>query len=162
MVSAAQCEQLAQQLNLPRYDLLLVADGSGNFSYTPCGWYCCSYFKPTGKVTEHIGGASGGTNNYAELMPFIHALWAFDSAWTKLNKPASFEVACVSDSEVTVRIGNGQYAAKANTPLWAAIDGFRRLGYALRWHHVPRNSNPINARADHVAGKVRKTIAEMR
>lgn len=64
-------------------------------------------------------------------------------------------VTLVSDSEVTVRCGNRVYARRANGCLWAAVEWFERSGYDLRWHHLPRNSDPWNGWLGEVAGMAR-------
>lgn len=162
---AAGLERLASSLGAEDFDLMLVGDGAGSFVSTPCGWSVTLYERATGRVWEHHGGAGGGTNNYAELEPFVfalfayrHVLWAYhtgrygNEGGAVVGPP---RVLVVSDSEVTVRCGNGQYTRRANAPLWASIEWFESKGYEFRWVHVPRNSNPFNARADRVAKAVR-------
>ena len=162
MVSPEHFERLVVSLRLPPSDVILVSDGSGSICTKPCGWYCACYYRPTKKVTEHWGGATGGTNNYAELMPFLHTLWVIDTAWKKHGGSAKAspptQVCCVSDSELTVNIGNGLYSPTANLVLWAGIEQFKKQGFELSWHHVPRNSNPINAKADKMANKTRLAV----
>lgn len=157
-------EELAKALGLPEFDLLLVADGSGSFWGTPCGWFCTAYEKDTGAVFGHAGGALGGTNNYAELQPFVYALQHYHSLREKNGAGKKDDRVCVSlvsDSEITVRCGNGEYERRANAPLWASIAWFEKNGYALAWKHVPRNSNEFNTLADKVAGKVREGIQSL-
>lgn len=162
MISVDDCEDLTVQLNVADYDLLLVGDGSGNTADLPCGWYCTEYRRGAGSVVRHRGGCNMGSNNHAELMPYIQALWAFQvrkekNRWSLLP----VQVVIVSDSELTVRCGNRQYERKANKHLWAVIDWFELQGYVFRWVHVPRNSNPLNALADQEAGKTRKAIVAL-
>lgn len=154
------CLELVERLGLGDFDLLLVADGSGTTADRPCGWHCVAYTPWSHRVVEHSGGATGGTNNYAELMPFVHALWAFHAERVCRGHDLSLRVLVelISDSEVTVRCGNGRYGRNANQALWAAIDWFAHNGYRLHWNHVPRNSNPVNARADRAAGGVRRLL----
>jgi ribonuclease HI len=109
-------------------------------------------------VLCHRGAASGGTNNYAELVPFLQALWHFDA--TRRYPPGTGVcVLLVSDSELTVRCGEGRYRRTANLGLWAQVDYYARAGYQLTWRHVLRNSNPLNAEADHEAGRLRQAFA---
>lgn len=161
MIDAETMKAVADRLGLENFDLLLIGDGSGTVWNKPCGWCCHAWVAGSPKVTEHRGGTSGGTNNFAELMPYVHALWSFHTqafAGTNGWVPglARIRVKIVSDSEVTVRCGNRIYARRANGCLWAAIEWFEANGYDFYWTHVPRNSNPANERADKVAGEVRK------
>jgi ribonuclease HI len=162
----AHLEGLATELSLPAFDLLLVGDGSGTTLVKPSGWYCAAYERPLGDggVLEHFGGASGGTNNYAELLPYCFALWAYHVSKqgpTGVKSVSPVRVVVVSDSEVTVRCGNGDYERRANACLWAQVQWFERNGYAFVWVHVPRNSNPVSERADAVAGSARSAMANV-
>lgn len=154
-------ESVLSTLGVADFDVAMFGDGSGNFVNTPCGWCCTLYDRASGRVWEHFGGANGGTNNYAELIPYAHALWAYHTEMYG-NQGAvpvrPVRVLVVSDSEVTVRCGSGQYARRANGSLWAFMEWFERNGYVFRWHHVSRNTNLLNARADKVAGLVRKSL----
>ena len=67
-------------------------------------------------------------------------------------------VQIVSDSELTVRCGNGVYQRKANACLWAAVQWFELNGYLLAWRHVRRNSNAWSALMDSVAGQARRLM----
>lgn len=158
-------EALVKSLSLPDFDLLLIGDGSGTTSGNPCGWSCTAYERATGSVWEHHGGASGGTNNYAELEPYVHcltayrhALWSYHTTGRDVRPP---RVVIVSDSEVTCRCGNGQYQRKANGPLWASIKWFEDKGYTFSWVHVRRLTNEFNRRADKIAGTIRKKMSEV-
>lgn len=157
-----QMEAVALSLGLRGFDLLVVADGSGMRLDQPCGWACYLWYPAVGKVWEHLGGTSGGTNNYAELAPFAYALWHWHYthfAVGSLRQPQDVKVELVSDSELTVRCGNGLYHRNANLPLWASIDWFETHGYALHWTHVPRNSTLPNKEADR-RGKEVRTVFE--
>src|SRR5262245_57354042 len=166
MTDDSLLERLAAELALPDFDLMIVGDGSGTLANTPCGWFCTLYERAKGQagVSTHFGGTSGGTNNYAELAPYCHALWAYHTLTygkspTGPAKPV--RVVIVSDSEVTVRCGSGMYARRANGALWAQIAWFEANRYVLEWRHIPRNSNPISAKADGVARKAREAMEEL-
>jgi ribonuclease HI len=152
-----------RKLSLPASDLYLLGDGSGTTADKPCGWSVFMFIELTQVVINLGGSTTHGTNNFAELMPYVHALWLYEN-----SRPPGREtrVCIVSDSEVTVRCGNRVYGRKANAALWAAIDWFEASGYRLTWRHVPRNSNSLNAAADGAAGRFRvmtaKTILEER
>jgi ribonuclease HI len=150
-------EKLAEELGVKKFDLMLAGDGSGMTRKEACGWHCNCYYKPGGLIKEVFGGASSGTNNYAELVPYVHALWHFHSAWVERfpGRKPDLTVLVVSDSELTVRCGNREYQRKANLALWAAVDWFEQNGYRFVWKHVPRNSNPLGKRSDKLAGEAR-------
>lgn len=159
--------ELAASLGAKPFDLMLVGDGAGSFAHTPCGWFVTAYERASGSVWEHHGGASGGTNNYAELEPFVfslwayrHVLWAYHTGKLPGQGPLSAapRVFCVSDSEWAVKCGNGDYQRKMNLPLWASIEWFEEKGWQFQWAHVPRNSNPFNEKADRQAKLVRKLM----
>lgn len=151
-MNKADMEELASALNLGEFDLLLVGDGSGTTHAKACGWCCHYYDRRTGEVVTHSGGTSGGTNNFAELMPYVQALW-YDQACKQMGQR---RVAVVSDSEITVRCGNKVYVRRANACLWRAIEWFEENGYTFAWTHVRRNTNPVSTRSDKIAGASRK------
>jgi ribonuclease HI len=157
--AAAKLERLACDLYLADFDLLLVGDGSGTVYNRPAGWGCVAYDRRMKSVTLHAGTLSTGTNNLAELMPYVQALWHHHQDHRQApDRPV--RVLIVSDSEVTVRCGNGQYARKANACLWASIEWFAQNGYRLGWRHVPRNSNEWSTLMDTVAGKARRLMLD--
>ena len=149
-------KDLARSLDIAEYDLLLVGDGSGTVYAEPAGWSCLAYDRIKDSIVLHAGAVTAGTNNFAELAPYAHALW-FHHQEHPLGGP--FRAHVVSDSELTVRCGNRQYTRRANGALWAAIEWFEGQGYRLRWHHVARATIPWNRLADEVAGRARRAIA---
>jgi ribonuclease HI len=157
--SIAELESLATTLSLPPSDLLLIGDGSGTTYAQPGGWACVAYDRQTGKVRLHAGALSGATNNFAELAPYVQALWHHHQEHGQ-DPATPVRVQIVSDSELTVRCGQGQYARRANACLWAAIGWFEDNGYVLGWRHVPRNSNVWSSLCDHVAGLARTAFSE--
>lgn len=162
MITVDDCEELTTTLGVRDYDLLLAGDGSGTTADQSCGWYCTEYVRGKGQVFPHRGGSNRGTNNHAELAPYIHALWAYHARREKNGgRPLSPQVVIVSDSEWAVRCGNRQYDRNANKHLWAVFDWFETQGYRFRWFHVPRNSTPFHALADQEAGRTRKAIAAL-
>lgn len=162
MSEVEEFEEVARHLCLPEFDVAIIGDGSGTTPGNSCGWYATAYLKKSRQLLRFWGGVSSGTNNTAELSPYVFALWHLDALARKADPgwPAgrSVRVAVVSDSELTVRCGNREYARKANLALWAAIECYERNGFELHWVHIPRNSNPFSVRADDVAGRVRLAL----
>ena len=149
-------EDLARSLDIAEYDLLLVGDGSGTVYAEPAGWSCLAYDRIKDSIVLHAGAVTAGTNNFAELAPYCHALW-FHNQEHPLGGP--FRAHVVSDSELTVKCGDRRYTRRANGSLWAAIEWFEDHGYRLRWHHVARATCPWNRLSDEVAGRARRAIA---
>jgi ribonuclease HI len=152
--ASAALDRLAADLHLPAHDLLLYGDGSGSTYEKSVGWACIAHDRRKRRVTVHVGALSCGTNNVAELSPYVQALWFHHQDHGKAPA-AAVQVVIVSDSEMTVRCGNGWYGRNANACVWAEIDAFEKLGYRLQWRHVPRNSNPFHVLADKFAGQAR-------
>ncbi len=147
-------EAVASGLGLDDYDLMLVADGSGTTADFACGWCCYAFAPAEARVTRYEGAFTAGTNMFAELVPFVHALWAEYNRRQRWSGHVAVEL--VSDSEVTVRCGNRLYGRNANAPLWGAVEWLEERGHALHWNHVRRNSNRANASADRRAGRFRR------
>jgi ribonuclease HI len=144
-VRTEEMAALAARLGLTGVDLLVAADGSGVSPDAPCGWAYTAWEPATGRLEEGAGGLSAGSNNLAELLPFVQALAAYHR---RRAGPGRRVVGLASDSEVTVRCGSGRYARSANLPYWAVIDWFAGDGYVLRWRHVPRCSDDAGRDAD--------------
>lgn len=157
----AHLKALAAELGLPAFDLLLIGDGSGLLATHPAGWACLAYEPETEDVRIHAGAVTGGTNNFAELFPYVQALYQHQQAHARIKRFTPYTVIILSDSEVTVRCGSRQYARRANCFLWAAIDWFEQNNYSLRWLHVRRNSNTWSALMDTLAGQARRSMIDL-
>ncbi len=139
-------------INIGNTDILLIGDGSGTINDKPCGWFCYAYNNIEEKINIFYGGTSGGTNNFAELFPYIQALWHFE------QKKVFYRVEIISDSELTVKCGNGDYARNANLALWASIDCFANNGFTIHWNHIPRNSNALHKACDSGSRTLRNVL----
>jgi ribonuclease HI len=158
----AALRTLAGQLHLGEYDLLLVGDGSGGDYQGPAGWACVAYDRELKAGIIHAGAVTSGTVNYAELFPYLHALWYHSQEHRGQNTGSPWQVVVVSDSEVTVRCGNGEYGRHANVAWWRALEWYTDNGYALRWHHIRRLTNEWNVVADAIAGAAREQALALR
>lgn len=141
---------------LPEYDLFLIGDGSGTTIGNPGGWCCLSFADFSWNF--FAGYLNSSTNNFSELIPYIHALWAHENSHKDLKR---INTVIISDSELTVKCGNKIYVPTANRVLWAGINYFEEIGYNFNWIWVPRNSNELSALADKVAGGLRKEVDSM-
>lgn len=154
-------EQLAGKVKVDDFHLMIVGDGSGSLHNMPCGWWCGFYYRPSGNVKEYYGGCNAGSVNYAELSPFLHTLYVFHAALVKvdlLKTVDKWKVLIVTDSELTVKCAMREYQRKSNLALWAQIDWYEKNGFEITWKHTPRNSNPINLKADKTSKTMRKTM----
>ncbi len=143
---------IAKELAMPTYDYILAGDGSGTTAEKPCGFACLAYDRRSEAVFKFYGDLSHGTNNFAELFPYVHALWHHYGR-NELKQPTVVRI--ISDSELTVRCGNGIYARNANGCLWSAIEFFERQGYSIYWNHIYRLSNELNKLCDKQANNRR-------
>lgn len=141
---------------LPEYDLFLIGDGSGTTIGNPGGWCCLSFADFSWSF--FAGYLNSSTNNFSELIPYIHALWAHENS-RKNSREVRTVIIC--DSEITVKCGNKIYQRSANRVLWAGINFFEEVGYIFNWIWVPRNSNELSVLADKVAGGLRKEVDSM-
>ena len=160
----AELAKISQELSLPEYDLLLIGDGSGTINSKASGWACVCFNKHTDEISVHNGAMSCGTNNFAELMPYLQALWVFDQYWSKkgpIGTVAHIEI--ISDSELTVKGGNKEYGRNSNQSLWAALTWFETCGrYTIHWNHVYRNTNLFSHRCDWLAGHTKTVLEKLR
>jgi ribonuclease HI len=150
-------QNILKDLKLSTADLYLFGDGSGSTISKSCGFACIAWYPSRKQYGVDIGGFNHGTNNVAELMPYLHSLWRDCSIKNTNMIYNKRSVQIISDSELIVKQGKRIYTR--NAPLrgvWGAIDEFEKMGYAISWNHVSRNSNPINALCDKLAGEARK------
>lgn len=160
----ANCLELLDSLKLDRsdVDLLLVGDGSGTTHEKPCGWACVCFEPKTEEFRLERGGSSSGTNNLAELTPYVHCLWNYQ---VRLEKEEPLYRVCkkvviVSDSEWVVKCALGLYSKNALLHLWEGLKVQKKITW-VRWFHRPRMSNPMLRWADAEAGKIRKMFVEL-
>lgn len=132
-------------------DLVLVGDGSGTKMDTPGGFSVVMYMPKIHDALLLTGSLSHCSNNIAELTPYIFALNLYQGKTSKKDS----KVRLFSDSEITVRMGNGQYKPSKHVGLWQSIFWFREFGYDMRWKYLPRNSNPVLREMDRVSRAMR-------
>ena len=146
--------KLNNDLDLPEYDVLLIGDGSGTVSTKCSAWGCFRFLLETEKLDYYFGGSNLGTNNFAELIPYLNVLWLDHYEGHDIPR----RVQIISDSELTVKCATGEYARNYNLPIWNIVDYFKKLGYDIKWKHIARNSNQLHALCDKYAGQLRKEM----
>lgn len=144
--------RLAGELGVGNPDVLLVGDGSGTVMARPAGWFTWAYLPARQLLLEVSGAFSHGTNNLVELYPYLHAMLVVQTEG--IRPPA--RVVVVSDSEVTVRIGQGKYQPSANRALWAAYRQLQAEGYAFEWRWIRRCSVSAHVQADDRSRQARR------
>lgn len=148
--------KLIRNLSLANFDAFLVGDGSGTTIDTPYAW-ACFYLDMHSQFNKiFFGCGSTGTNNFAELAPYINVLYYDYYKRKKDVKGRKIEI--VTDSEITARCGNKEYSRNCNEILWANLDWLKGQGYEIHWNHIPRNSNPFSLACDQIAGETRKKM----
>jgi ribonuclease HI len=141
----AQFRELTTLLSLPELDVIIIADGSGTTADKPGGYTAVIWDRRINEVYELGGSLTHATNNVVELASFPHALWLVNR--TEELRQGS-KLGCNSDSELTVKCGQGVYSRNSLGHLWASVEYFERKGVVFEWKWVPRNSNPLNAWCD--------------
>jgi len=154
-------QELLERFGIKKWDVLLIGDGSGTTWDTPSGWCVILLDLITGRKELITGAKNRGSINRAELQPYLEALALHYYSINKGKLSRVFDVHIISDSEVTVKCGRGQYQRKANTDLWCMVDFWRTKGYNLHWHyvaaHVPGEPE-AHVLTDKVAGESRKRM----
>lgn len=64
---------LAEEMGLSPMTLMLIGDGSGTVYSEHSGWCCVAYDAVRHVAQAHAGAMTCGTNNFAELMPYVQA-----------------------------------------------------------------------------------------
>lgn len=142
------------------WDVLLIADGSGSGWDSPTGWAVVVIDRLTGIRKVLYGGQNRGTINAAEVHPFLWGIRYYHNVVRK-DKDREIVVCCLSDSEITVKCGQGVYKAKTNIDLWQALKYWESRGYIFRWQHVPRETLDLQILTDEIAGRARTKIKEV-
>lgn len=151
-----------QEIRRGQWDLLVFGDGSG-VAWDAPGGFCAFMIDGRKHLRTHILGAhSSATVNRMELSAYVEAInfHYCHMIEGKIDRPP-YRVWIFSDSEYVVKSGSRQNARKANRDLWIVLEWYETRGYQFRWRWVPRNSTPLNAMSDRLAGRVRTSIKEI-
>lgn len=142
-----------------QWDLLLFGDGAGASWKIGGGFASILFDGRTGERAHIIGGQSLTTVNRMELSAYTQGLAYHFGCMLDghLNDPP-YHTYIFSDSEITVKIGRGEYLPKKNRDLWQLIHWYELQGYRFTWRWVPRNSTPYHEFADYLAGTARHAV----
>lgn len=157
---------MLQKLGNPKYDVLIVGDGSGTGWATACGWACTLVIKNPENRRFFYGGMDTASINMAESMPYLHALTWYDNngGYDRLKLVGHLDVLILTDSEVTANWGNQAMqpypveVPRKQVGIYAALREYGRLGYNCKFVWIPRQSNGFNYMADLIAGITRRTV----
>lgn len=136
---------------LVKYDYIVFTDGSGSTIDLSMGWAMLLFNVKTSWHTRYAGYLSAGTVNQSELLGVCSILQILDAEGVKQGR-----LLVVSDSEVTVRCGQNEYARNANKGLWAMLDYYESNGFDVDFMWVKRNSNDYNKWCDKQSKEIRQ------
>lgn len=162
----ASVEQIATELNINYWDVLIVGDGSGSGWDKGTGWACVLLDRFSWHAKLFYGAINTGTITIGELFPYLHSLiWYFSSdgpGKDRINAVRltgrALQVHIITDNSSVALGGNQPETRKANLELWAAMDTIRARGISLVFHHWRRDGVSLNILADEVARQSRVTI----
>jgi len=146
-----QIKELIKELKAENYHYVIISDGSGTTVKSPCGFASVIFSAENNNIIKLSGALVNGTNNLAELMPFIYSFWYIENQFHPIDK----DILCISDSELTVKQGNKSYTR--NNLLWSCVDAFY-IDNFIDWKWLPRNSNPILTYCDSESKLIRKRV----
>jgi hypothetical protein len=155
------------KLGNPKWDLLIVGDGSGSGWNQACGWAATLVDNVYGARRFFYGGMDCGSVNLAESMPYLHALSWYDAhhGKTLLKQLGFLRVHVLTDSQTIATWGNRAASPEGELPrkqlaFWAGIRELRRIGYQCEFHWSPRITTELNWAADLMAGLSRLEIIQ--
>lgn len=145
--------KLIKDNQLEGLDFIIIADGSGSTLSKPCGFWSYIYDKYQDKVFSLGGSLTHGTNNLAEIMPFIHSIFYLKNGNFLIQDR---DILCISDSEVLVKQGKDIY--QKTSMMWSIIDSFGEQYCSIEWKWMARNSNEILKKCDENSKLLRSKI----
>lgn len=159
---------LIRHLQIAEWDTVVVGDGSGTGWKMGAGWAAVLIDKYSGARKLFYGAMNTGTVTLGELFPYLHAL----SWYTGKDGPGKhrrrelqavgrqMQIHIVTDSQVVATAGNRPESRRAHQELWAAFDEYRKRGFALTFHFVPREKVDLNILVDEVSRRARLDVEE--
>ena len=162
-------EEMLSRAGIPsgQWDLVLVGDGSGSKWTSPCGWSVVLADRRTRQFHHFHGAASPASVNFAEAIPYLHALTWFDSQFgkTRLREQMGLRVVVITDSQVIARWGAQATNVAVPVPdkqrmIWASVRELARAGYQFQFRWAARDTSSLNKFADVVAARSRRAVME--
>lgn len=141
-------------------DIILIGDGSGQKLDQPSGWACAAIERDDSVRFFH-GAMNTGTNQVAELMPYLQALAYYRGRQAKEPVGRIVRVAVISDSEYAVSLGKGKYKAGETTGLWMHLmSALEMEGFCVSWTWARRSELLLNRWADWASRESRIKLTE--
>ena len=164
-LSVPLAQMVMEKLGSPKWDVLLVGDGSGSGWNGAAGWACTLVDNMTQGRRFFYGAMECGSVNLAESMPYLQALAWYDAHHGKANlkQLGLIRVHILTDSRTIATWGNRAAGPEATVPraqlvFWAGIKELRRQGYQMTFHWAPRMTTGMNWTSDLMAGICRKAV----
>ena len=135
-------DNILKILNIPDdWDYVIICDGSATTWKETAGWgWTAIWRKPTFGRFDGSGGASCGSNIFAEIMGFLHPL-----LWLEQQKPRGrTKVYAITDCEVVKRWGNQEVAQHSYEELFFYIRALARKGILVEYRWAPRDTIDLN------------------
>lgn len=153
----ASLNEFLARHNATNWDVVLVGDGSGTDWEHPTAYAVVIIDRLTRRRELLMGGLSQGSVQLAELLPTLHALSWHDAIIAPAQRGAGFRgwnVHIFTDnSSVHTWITSG------SGPPWVLIlEGFRRRGYVLHSHLIPREEVELHVLVDHASRQYRRGL----
>lgn len=155
-------EQIIQYIQVPRWDVLLVGDGSGTGWNDGIGYAVGMVDRHTRTSKFMYGAMYPASVNFAEQMPYLHALtWFHANGGRDIVKSlGQLHVPIVTDSQVIASHGAqasdmSQSLPTTQTFLWAQWRELLRYGYVCSFHWAPRSTSLLNWACDLLASLAR-------
>ncbi len=153
--------RVLDQLQISRWDALLIGDGSGSGWATTvgCGWACALLDRRTSGRKLFHGGANVGTIALAEALAYLFPLewYAYYRKHHKLEGIASLHV--ITDNQPLAlqnRIHRDGGVPNSNRAFWAMLKSFERhAGFVVQLHWIERDDLALNQLMDVIAGNSR-------
>lgn len=141
-------------------DFILIADGSGAGSTVGYGWGLLLIDTVRDEAVSFCGAGIRGTNNLAELLPFLHGLWWIEKN-NRFGRDGIVDVVCISDSQVTVGCGNRKFNRGYSPAYWAAINWYESNGYRFSWLWKPRKGLASIVQMDRLGRRARIALEKI-
>lgn len=185
-LTLAPLHQVLSELNIQPddWDALLVGDGSGTDWKNTCGFSAVLIDHYGNYRAPFHGSLNTGTNQLAELMPYLHAMTWYASGpgkarledrlskwkpnpnhpihpYSDPERPPGVKIHIITDNKNLANQGNYLAQRKAYSWIWKAFDELTSMGYQFKWHWLPRMKLGLNRFVDCMSGKCRLAMEKI-